>query len=194
MARPRRITDEAIKAAAREVFVEHGPGAPVSLVAKKLGVSHAALFGRAGSKAKLMMESLRPQRPQVMECLVEAPPQEGVQARLVELLEALLVFFRQVVPNLVVLKAAGYAMDLPSGGGPPPPVALREALRRWLTAAVEAGSLEPLHAWSVAEGLLGALEARCFNGYLGNETYTPGDDATFVRELVRGLLPGEEQR
>lgn len=60
MARPRSITDEEIKEAAREVFVVHGPGAPVSIIAKKLGVTHAALFGRAGSKEQLMMDALCP--------------------------------------------------------------------------------------------------------------------------------------
>lgn len=50
MARPRSITDEEIHAVAREVFVEHGPVAPVSLIAERLGVSHAALFGRVGTK------------------------------------------------------------------------------------------------------------------------------------------------
>ena len=40
----------------------------------------------------------------------------------------------------------------------------------------------------LAEALLGAMEARCFNGYLGGESFVPGDDAEFLVELVTALL------
>ncbi len=191
MARPRSITDDEINKAARDVFVEHGPGAPVKLVAEKLGVSHAALFGRAGSKEQLMLDALSPGQPRAVEWLSEPPPRHGVEQRLVEILIDLMEFFQRIVPNLVVLKAAGRSMsDLPSGDGPPPPVALRNALASWLQAAVNADSLEPLHCAAVAEGLLGAMEARCFNAYLGGAAFAPGDDAAFVRDLVDGLLQG----
>lgn len=195
MARPRSITDDEIKEAARDVFVEHGPSAPVKLVAKKLGVSHAALFGRAGSKEQLMLDALCPGQPRAVEWLAEPPPRLGVEQRLVEILIDLMEFFQRIVPNLVVLKAAGRSMnDLPSNAGPPPPVALRNALASWLGAAVGSGSLEPLQPASVAEGLLGAMEARCFNAYLGGAAFAPGEDAAFVRDLVHGLLQREGAR
>src|SRR3712207_4659504 len=54
MARPRTISDDDIRQAARAVFVEHGASAPVSLIAERLGVTHAALFGRAGTKDQLL--------------------------------------------------------------------------------------------------------------------------------------------
>lgn len=40
----------------------------------------------------------------------------------------------------------------------------------------------------LAEGLLGAMEARCFDAYLGGDAFAPGEDAAFVRDLVAGLL------
>lgn len=192
MPRPCSITDKEINEAAREVFVEHGPSAPVKLVAEKLGVSHAALFGRAGSKEQLMLDALCPGRPRAVEWLVQPPPRVGVEQRLVEIMVDLMEFFQRVVPNLVVLKAAGRSMHAgPSGDGPPPPVALRHALAAWLETAVGAGSLEPLHCAAVAEGILGAMEARCFNAYLGGAAFAPGEDAAFVHGLVCGLLRRE---
>ena len=189
MARPRTITDDEIKQAARDVFVEYGPSAPVSLVARKLGVSHAALFGRAGSKDQLMLDALCPGAPRAMEWLSEPPPPTAVEDRLREILIDLMAFFQRIVPNLVVLRAAGRSMDeLPGGDGTPPPVALRHALSLWIATAVEAGSCAPIHATSVAEGLLGAMEARCFNAYLGGDAFAPGEDADFIKELVHGLL------
>lgn len=189
MVRPKSVTDDEIKKAARDVFVEHGPSAPVSLVAKKLGVSHAALFGRAGSKERLMMDALCPGRPRAVEWLAETPPIDGAQERLAEILADLMGFFHRVVPNLVVLKASGRSMDdLPSESDMPPPVAIRRALAAWLTDAVESNSVAPLHPPSVAEGLLGAMEARCFNAYLGGENFAPGDDEAFIRGLIEGLV------
>jgi AcrR family transcriptional regulator len=189
MVRPRIVNDEQINRAAREVFLEHGPGAPVSLIAERLGVSHAALFGRAGSKKQLMLGALCPGRPVAMEWLGESPPPVGVRERLAEILVELMQFLHRVVPNLVILRAAGESMDtLPGASGPPPPVALRIALTGWLEAAVSAGSIPAVHAPSVAEGLLGAMEARCFNLYLGGESFAPGDDREFLEELLGGLL------
>lgn len=189
MARPRTISDEDIQDAARTIFVEHGPNAPVALVAEKLGVTHAALFGRVGTKERLMLDALRPGRPRAIERLAEAPPEEGAEGRLIEILVELMAFFQQVVPSLVVLRAAGRSMaDLPPRGEAPPPVALRWALARWLERAGESGALAPVRAWAVAEGLLGAMEARCFNRYLGGGAFAPGTDEVFVRELVSGLL------
>ena len=188
MARPRSITDDEIKKAARDVFLEHGPSAPVKFVAEKLGVSHAALFGRAGSKEQLMLDALCPGQPRAAEWLREPPPRLETEERLVEILIDLMTFFQRIVPNLVVLKAAGTLMnDLPSSN-PPPPVALRNALAGWLERAVRDKSLEPLHCEAVAEGLLGAMEARCFNAYLGGAAFAPGEDAAFVRDLVNGLV------
>ncbi|TVP51072.1 MAG: TetR/AcrR family transcriptional regulator [Gemmatimonadales bacterium] len=191
MARPRSVNDDQINRAAREVFVEHGPSASVSLIARRLGVSHAALFGRAGSKKQLMLDALCPGRPRALEWLSEPPPPEGAEDRLAEILVELMEFLQRVVPNLVILRVAGESMDsLPGASGPPPPVALRRALAGWLEAAACDGGIPPVHAPSVAEGLLGAMEARCFNRYLGGEAFAPGDDREFVEELLRGLLRG----
>lgn len=189
MARPRTVSDDAIRQAAREVFLEHGPGASVNLIAERLGVTHAAVFGRAGNKVQLMLESLSPGSPKALDLLAEAVPASDAVGRLRVILVELMVFLREIVPGLVVLKAAGHSMgQLPSQQKAPPPVALRWALTRWLERAVEAGTLAPMRCWAVAEGLLGALEARCFNGYLGGPTFAPGADEVFVRELVDGLV------
>lgn len=189
MARPRSITDEQIREAARQVLIEHGPNVSVSRIAEKLGVSHSALFGRVGTKKQLLLDALGPGRPRAVELLAEAPPREGARDRLVEILADLMTFFRQVVPNLIVLRAAGSSLaELPPSDEGPPPVALRWALARWLERAGEAGALPPMSAWAVAEGLLGAMEARCFNRYLGGGAFAPGDDGAFVRELVYGLV------
>ena len=186
MARPRLISDDAIREAARLVFVQDGPGAPVSRVAERLGVSHAALFARVGTKEQLLREALGPGRPPALAALAEDRPELGAHARLVQILRELMVFLERAVPSLVVLKASGVSL---ASKREAPPVALRRALSRWLSRAVELGAAAPMDAGAVAEGLLGAMEARCFNAYLGGVTHAPGDDLAFLDALVAGLVP-----
>jgi len=189
MGRPRTVSDTEILKAARDVFVEHGPQAPVSLIAERLGVSHAALFERVGTKEELLLSALHPGAPPGVERLGAKPPAGRARDTLVEVLKELMTFFRHVLPNLIVLRAAGHSMaDLPPQAEAPPPVALRRSLARWLERASASGALPPLRSWAVAEGLLGAIEAHCFNGYLGGTAFAPGNDDAFVRKMVEGLL------
>ena len=184
MARPRRISDAQIDAAARATFITRGPTAPVSLVAERLGVSHAALLQRAGSKEKLLLRALRPGVSSITEQLAAPPPAEMKAERLEALLGVLLSFHEAMLPGLMVLRAAGLG-GLPPGEEPPT-VLLRRLLTKWLRRAT---ALPQRQAAAVAEGLLGAIEARCFNAYLGGPGFVSGTARRFVHELVTHLVP-----
>lgn len=189
MVRPRLVTDEALRAAARQVFLDEGIQAPVARIAERLGVSHAAVFERVGTKEQLLLDALAPGRPRALQAFTKAPPAQGADARLQSILLELLSFLRRVVPGLVMLRAAGLS---PFTGAPPgataPPLALRTALAAWLASAAAQGALVTLDADATAEGLLGALEARAFHAYVGGRSFAPGRDERFVSQLVRGLV------
>jgi hypothetical protein len=72
------------------------------------------------------------------------------------------------------------------GGGTPPPVLVREGLTRWLAQVPTRVSPE-----TAAESLLGAMEARAFNRYLGGEAFAPGDDGVFLGALLDSFLHQE---
>lgn len=185
MGRPQRISDSQIDVAARRVFLARGPAAPVAEIAGVLGVSHAALLQRAGSKEQLLRRALGPRPPAALEALRQPPPEEGAGAALVQILEELRAFHQQMLPGLMVLKASGAPVQLPPGATPPT-VALRRLLARWLWRATRL----PVRRCALrAEGLLGAIEARCFNAYLGGPDFVEGDDRRFVRALVDALVP-----
>jgi AcrR family transcriptional regulator len=187
MARPRQISDEQIDAAARATFVEHGRTAPVSLVARRLGVTHTAVLQRAGSKEKLLLRSLSPGRPwQVLVARLAAPPRpQAVRLQLEVLLCEVLAFHEQMLPGLMVLRSGGPAAPVASGHEPPT-LLLRRLLKAWL---VRGASIVPGRAAITAEALLGAVEARCFNAYLGGSSFVTGTSQHFVHRLVTGLLP-----
>lgn len=189
--RPRLVTDEAIDTAARQVFLQHGPGASVALVAERLGVSSAALFHRVGSKERLLVRALSPRSPTVLTDLAHGPvPAPTVEEQLVGLLGEVLAYFRESIPGLVVLRAAGidFTPGLPPGD--PPPVALRRALAQWLQ-RVSSEPLSPPDADALAECLIGAAEARCFNAHVGGTGFVAGSDPAFLRALVRASWSGE---
>jgi AcrR family transcriptional regulator len=184
--RPQKISDEEIARAARETFVEHGPRASVGAVAARLGVSQAALFHRAGSKEALMRMALAPQVPRTLAELRAGPaPGVPIADQLASILGELARFFRELVPSLVILRAAGVALD---EGGEPPPLVLRKALASWLRRAAERGDVDVPDPAAAAEALLGALEARGFNAHVGGARFAPGRDAALVRKLVRALV------
>jgi AcrR family transcriptional regulator len=184
MPRPRQISDEQIDAAARETFLAHGAAAPVSLVARKLGVSHAALLQRAGSKEKLLRRALAGGVPALAAQLRVPPPARAPGRALAPVLLDLLLFHERLLPGLMVLRAGGLAERLPRGHEAPT-LLLRRALATWLTHA----GLPRRRSAALAEALLGAIEARCFNSFLGGPSFIEHPHGRFIDELVRGVVP-----
>jgi AcrR family transcriptional regulator len=185
MARPQKISDQQIDEAARAVFIEHGAAAPVSRIAAELGVSHAALLQRAGSKENLIRRALGPGVPEFLEHLAQRPPAHGAAAALEQLLMRLLAFHESMLPGLIVLRTSGHAM--PPSDEMPPTISLRRQLAAWLGRTGAVTSKPRTRA--LAEALLGALEARCFNAYLGGPHFISGTNEAFIHELVTFLIP-----
>src|SRR5512134_2010364 len=79
MGRRRQVSDREISVAAREVFLDRGPRAPVAMVAKKLGVSTATLFQRTGTKQQLMLMAFQPEGTPITE--LDRGLQPGVPVR-----------------------------------------------------------------------------------------------------------------
>lgn len=190
MPRPRVMSDEQLEAAASAVFRELGPAAPVADVARRLGVSNAALFHRLGSKEALMLKALCPGAPTALEAFAQPPRREvNVHEQLLPTLRALLDFLRQAIPGLLILRGAGIALHKAIPPGPPPPVAMRAALASFLSSAAVLGLVDVREAGAAADAVLGALEARVLNEYLGGASFiAPGDDA-FLAQLLAATVP-----
>ncbi len=185
MARPRLVSDEALEQQARDAFLELGPAAPVADIARRLGVSQAALFHRAGSKEALMLRALTPGAPEAVAVFLAGPNEGPLVEQLSPVLRSLLRFLDVAIPGLMVLRGAGVAME---SAGPPPPMALRAALTRYLTAAVARRLVVLSKPAATADVLLSALEARALNRYLGGPSFVSGSDASFIKGLLEAVL------
>jgi len=185
MPRPRQVTDEQIFEATRACFLEHGPAAPVSHIAAALGISCAAIYQRIGSKEELLRRAFDPGPSKLARSLAAGPtPGTAVDGQLAAILNDALGLLRRVIPGVLVLRAAGVELHPPqAGGGVPPTILLRKGLSAWLRRA--APHLTAREAGDLAELLLAAIEARCFNDQLGGPAYVEGTDAQFRGRLIR---------
>jgi AcrR family transcriptional regulator len=189
MSRPRTLSDAELHRVAREAFCELGPSAPVSAVARRLGVTQAALFHRSGSKEALMLKALSPGAPEALAAFAQPPRKDrSLHDQLAPTLQSLLGFLRDAIPGLMVLRGAGvsFAKAMP---GPPPPVAMRAALASFLSVADARGLTTLEDPAATADAMLGALEARVMNAYLGGPTFVEADDHAFLKRLLAVTLP-----
>lgn len=196
MARPARHTEEAVLEVARAVFVEHGPHAPLGLVAERLGLSAPALFKRFGSKEALLCAALGcPGAMPFVDALELGPDARALDVQLVEHLRSFLTYARQLVPRIAALRAAGIdPHEAFRAHGPPPLQRQRQALSAWLRRGIEAGRVRPLDADALAISLNGAMHGRAFLEHVGLAR-DDGSDA-FVEAVVdaawHGLRPPGE--
>ncbi len=103
MARPRRIDDETLLAAARSVFVEKGAAATTREIAKRAGVSEGLLFQRYDTKADLFFAALAPPAADPVAILRGSAGGTDARRSLEEAALHMLAYFRQVMPLLLTL-------------------------------------------------------------------------------------------
>lgn len=193
MGRPRRISDDDIAREARAVFLTQGPGASTEKIARRLGVSQAALFKRVPTKDELLVLALCPRdTPTLLQQLPMGPDLDRpVPQQLTELVRALLGFFRDLMPALLTLKASGVALERAFPNGKvAPPLKVREDLTLWLKLAHRQRKVRGGDLKSIAELILGALESRCLLEHLSGTKASHADDATFATEIVRAAWRG----
>jgi len=101
--RPRRIDDETILTAARELFVEKGPGATTREVALRAGVSEGVLFQRYKTKADLFFAAMAPPAADPASILSSGEEALGNRGALEEAALRILAYFRTAMPLLLPL-------------------------------------------------------------------------------------------
>lgn len=186
MGRRRQVSDREISVAAREVFLDRGPKAPVALVAKKLGVSTATLFQRTGSKQQLMLMAFQPDGAPMTELDRGVQPGAPVREQLGHILIEINQYLGGVIGASVTLRAACIESNLPE----PTPTQLRARLAGWLTQAATAGLLTVIDAHTTADILIGAIEARHIHSYMQQRHLTSQEHRDYIRAMLDVVFPG----
>jgi AcrR family transcriptional regulator len=194
VSRRREVSDAQIIKAARRVFLEHGTQAPVTLVAKELGVSPATLFVRMGSKRRLIIAALWPPDPPVLKTLEHGVSSAApIEQRLAEIVCQLASYVDAEIPATFTLYAAGLRAKPGEDYSDVTPARLRRALAKWLRQAVRAGEID-CDPRTVAELILGTLEARAMHAFLARRQISVRETRAFRRSLVATVLGRRQSR
>jgi AcrR family transcriptional regulator len=180
------VSDREISAAAREVFLDRGPKAPVSMVAKKLGVSTATLFQRTGSKQQLMLMALQPEGTAITELDRGVQPGVPVREQLGHVLIELNQYLGTIISGSVTLRAAGIEAELPE----PTPSRLRILLAQWLSQAATAGLLTVTDPRTTADVLIGTLESRHIHSYMQQEQLSSKQHREYIQAMLDVVFLG----
>ena len=157
MARPKRLSDEALLAIAREVFLEAGFTASTKLIARRAGVSEGVLFQRFSTKAELFFSAMIPPPADLTE-LFRQPHADGFQAFSTVTL-GLLDYFRQTMPVLTALMShpSFQFEDFAAKHPDSPLVTLRRDIGHFMLRQIQSGQMGNVHpgaasliAWSTA--------------------------------------------
>ena len=195
MARPRQVSDAQILEAARACFLEQGASVSTTVIAKRLGVSQAALFKRFGTKEELLLAALRPGPEMVrplLDWLEQGPNERPIPAQILELGENVRSFFGRLLPRIAQLRAAGHGPPHCGKGRPIPPQLVHQALAAWLHRAQEQGRVRPCDTEAAAFALLGALNLQAFLEFSNGKQPAAdlsGEIEPLVEILWRGLDP-----
>jgi len=187
---PRRkeVSDAEIREAARKVFLERGTQAPVTEVAKELGVSAATLFNRMGSKENLIVRALWPPDPPVLEALdAGVRPDVPIASQLLEIVAAIAAYVAEEIPATFTLYAAG-ARPNPSEQQEVTPFRLRRRLAKFLAQAAAAGAIRCDKPEVAADTIIGTMEARHLHAFLARRTISPRKSRYFARDLLRTVF------
>ena len=186
MGRRRQVSDREISAAAREVFLDRGPKAPVAMVAKKLGVSTATLFQRTGSKQQLMLMALAPEgTTPVTELERGLQPGVPVRDQLTHVLIEINQYLGAIISASLTLRAACIETNLPE----PTPTRVREMLAGWLAQAAAANLLVLQDTVTTADVLIGTLESRHIHAYMQQRRLSSQQHRDYIRAMLDVVFP-----
>ncbi|HLO88466.1 MAG TPA: TetR/AcrR family transcriptional regulator [Nostocaceae cyanobacterium] len=111
MARIAKITNQQILEAARDVFLEQGFTASTLEIAQKAGISEASIFKRFSTKEELFFTAMGiPDTPLWVQEMEALTGKGEIKENLVYICQQVLEFYREVVPQLMMLRSRGKAI------------------------------------------------------------------------------------
>jgi len=190
MGRRKLIGDEELLAIAREVFVEKGIAARTRDIARRAGISEAAIYQRHATKSHLFFAAMVP-RALTVENLLAAPTSDlSVLEQLEEVALGIIEYFREVVPVLLTLLAhPGFDRGTFAQRHPDSPFGqMHRGLVEYLEAHRERAGIVSENVVPSALALIAAVHSLVLFERLGAHGGR-FDDAT-IRAMVRSLWTG----
>lgn len=185
MGRPKTISDDALLAAARAVFVAAGEGGSTKEIARRAGISEAAVFKRFATKAALFAAAMAPPRfdvARLADCVAAA---SGPRIALTMMAEVILTHLRAALPVLVRLGGPAEGRE-PAGGADL--AAIVGAVAAYLAEQSAAGRVGTVNATAAADVLVGSVYAIAHGEVVSGRP--AGDARAAVRPVVDVIWTG----
>lgn len=198
MARPPKITNDEILAAARQVFLAQGMGASTLEIAELAGISEASIFKRFGTKQALFLAAIGISKTPAWVKRLEADiPKSAFKAEVIQICQEILVFYEDVMPRVLIQMVPATLFG--SRQFVPPPVRDVQLLVGFFDRAISKGYLRPCDPKSLAQILVGAIHNYGMTSTLSAKfpavvellkTNPPDRPDEFIRNLVETLWMG----
>lgn len=181
-------------AAAREVFLKHGVFGSTKEIARRAGISEAALFKRFSTKAQLFMAAMAPPAPGIDAIVARVAAMKSPREALHALSEAVLDYFRTAIPMILPLVSHPTfgAAELPRNFETSAATSLLRAVATYLGNENARGRLrvkDPLAASAILVSALHSVALFEIMGFHGGTMPKAG-----VRSLVDALWHGLEPK
>lgn len=156
MARPPKITTEAIIAVARQVFLEQGSTASTLEIAEKAGISEASIFKRFLTKQALFAAAMGfSDSHSWVKVLSQGTPTAEIRTELTEICSQMLAVYQEIMPRVFMVMTQGKSMLPPPV--PPPPMRDSQLLAGYLDRAIAEGHIRPCDSITIAHAIVGAI-------------------------------------
>ena len=187
--RPQTVTDQKIIDAARDIFINHGTKASVQLIADRVGLSQPAIFKRFGTKKKLIIRALKPQKkPEWFTYIDKGPTEEPIENQLVFLGEEILQFFNLMHPIIKIIQTSGINKEeFLSHKDKPLPIVAKEKVTGWFDRAAKMKLVSTNNADITASIFLGAIELESFLKIFKNNRVSNFNIDSLVETLLKGI-------
>jgi len=189
VARPISISNDAILATARRLFLKHGYQVPTSRVAREAGVSEGSLFKHFKTKAGLFKAAMEVEsQEQEWESRLMHSVGEGDMRRTLEdVALRMLRHLQTVMPCVMLVNASGVTFTrAPGCGDDPPPRRLIRVFVRYFRAEIKAGRMAMPSPEIQAHAFVGSISHYVFCEHAFN--YRSGSPAAYVRTVVETVL------
>ncbi|MBN3894963.1 MAG: TetR/AcrR family transcriptional regulator [Nostoc sp.] len=173
MARIPRITNQQILEAARQVFLQQGFGASTLEIAQQAGISEASIFKRFSTKEELFFAAMGiPEKPLWVNELESLCGKGNLKENLINICLQIMEFYRQVLPQIMMLRSRGNAMP-ELGSKEPRPMLDVKVLTAFLEREINQGRLCPCDPQTVAHILVGSVMNYVFLEQMSSQVSMP---------------------
>ncbi|MEH2243946.1 TetR/AcrR family transcriptional regulator [Nostoc sp.] len=188
MARTPRITNQQILEAARQVFLQQGFGASTLEIAQQAGISEASIFKRFSTKEELFFAAMGiPEKPPWVNELESLCGKGNLKENLINICLQIMEFYREVLPQIMMLRSRGNAMP-ELGGKEPRPMLDVKVLTAFLEREINQDRLRSCDAKTVAHILVGSVMNYVFLEQMSSQVSMP------TAELAIGTYLNSEDR